>query len=136
EMAAAYAILTNGGIYNTPHVIARIDDRDGKALYQHRSQGRRVLEEEAAYIMAHTLQDYVRYGLGQELAGIAEQLGAYGGVSDDLHNSWHAGVAPNLVTSVWIGAERGRTRLGATEAAARDISGAVLADLSRRVDRS
>jgi penicillin-binding protein 1A len=135
DLAAAYSVIGNGGVYREPHLITGITDRDGAKLYQHRGMGRQVLEQESAYIMSYAMQDYVRYGKGQDLAGISEQFGAFGGVSDEFHNSWIVGATPNILTTVWMGAERGRTRLATEEDDALQVSATVLADFATKIDR-
>lgn len=59
SLSAAYAMLANGGIYQEPALIESITDASGKVIYQHESKKKRVVSEEAAYIIYDILVQMV-----------------------------------------------------------------------------
>ncbi len=48
QVAAAFAAMANGGIYNPPRLVREVRGEGGKVLYLRRPEGRRVLSEKAA----------------------------------------------------------------------------------------
>lgn len=135
ELARAYSPFVNGGSSVTPFLISKIEDASGNVLYQAADQVRdnstdenRVLSEQSAFMMYHMMRDAVREGHADMAKGISDLAGGVSSATEDLHNSWFVGVMPGIVTTVWIGAERGRTRLGKDAAAVADISEMVWKD--------
>lgn len=45
QVAAGYAAIANGGLYNEPRMIREVRDPDGEVLYRHELEPRRVLSE-------------------------------------------------------------------------------------------
>jgi len=56
EMTAAYATFANYGVYNEPTFITKIEDADGKVIYNSIPSQRRVLSEKYNEVMLHLLQ--------------------------------------------------------------------------------
>jgi membrane peptidoglycan carboxypeptidase len=60
DLAAAYGVLANGGVQAETYMIERITDRDGTVIYDHAQDAadpRRVLSEQAAYLVTDILAD-------------------------------------------------------------------------------
>jgi penicillin-binding protein 1A len=60
DLAAAYGALANGGVKADTYMIERITDRDGTVIYDHAqdaAEPRRVLSEQAAYLVTDILAD-------------------------------------------------------------------------------
>lgn len=56
QMAAAFAALANGGVYNKPHMISRIEFKDGKTpAIDVKTETRQVLSPQAAYMTSDLL---------------------------------------------------------------------------------
>lgn len=126
ELAAAYSIFANGGLPVQPFMIQRIEDASGHVIYQapapSQEDNSRVLSAQSAFMVYHLLRDAVMQGHADMAKGISDTAAGLSSATDDLHNSWFVGVMPNIVTSVWVGAERGRARLGKTPESVADIS--------------
>lgn len=126
ELAKAYSIFVNGGLPVQPYMIQKIEDASGRVIYQapitSLEDNSRVLSAQSAFMVYHLLRDAVMRGHADMAKGISNTAGGLSSATDDLHNSWFVGVMPNIVTSVWVGAERGRTRLGKTPESVADIS--------------
>ena len=52
EMVGAYSTFANQGIYVKPIMITRIEDKNGRALYEVVPESKDVLSEEAAYVLS------------------------------------------------------------------------------------
>jgi membrane carboxypeptidase/penicillin-binding protein len=126
DIAKSYAAFVNGGQPAQPYLIEKIEDAKGNVIYQAQptqlSEDAKVMSEQTAFMVYHMMRDAVRRGHADLAAGVSELAGGVSSATEDLHNSWFVGVMPNIVTSVWVGAERGRARLGKTTESVADIS--------------
>ncbi|MEK9787837.1 MAG: transglycosylase domain-containing protein, partial [Flavobacteriaceae bacterium] len=67
EMVGAYSTFANQGIYVKPVVITRIEDKNGRALYEVVPETQDVLSQEAAYVTVNLLQGVTKAGSGARL---------------------------------------------------------------------
>ncbi|MBD1396392.1 transglycosylase domain-containing protein [Pontibacter sp. JH31] len=115
EMVSAYATFANGGLRAAPVYVARIEDRNGLVIRQHRegNYARRVLSRENAAIMLHLLQGVVEEGSAAKLRseyGLRMDIAGKTGTTQDHADGWFIGITPHLVTGVWVGAESPKVR--------------------------
>lgn len=123
ELARAYASFVNGGQLIHPYLITKVKSRDGRVLFQ-ATPGQQLreplLDRSHAFVLHRLLEDRLLSEFAK--LGVQGPKRAFGttAVTDDLHDTWFAGGDQQLVTALWLGAEVGRLRLGATvdEAAA------------------
>lgn len=113
QMAAAYAVFANGGLYIPPHTITRITDRFGRDLIVNTPEKKVVMSEQLAYLMTDMLQTVIKSGTGQRAqigrpaAGKTgttslPDLPAFKGLSGEK-DAWFVGYTPELVAAVWMG---------------------------------
>ncbi|MCU0446452.1 MAG: penicillin-binding protein [Microscillaceae bacterium] len=117
EMVGVYGAFMNNGIWNEPQFIARIEDRNGKVIYEASAKSRRVMSEETAFLMVDMFR-----GTIQEQGGTSQalwefdifrsnnEIGGKTGTSSNYADGWYMGVTHNLVTGVWVGADDHRVR--------------------------
>lgn len=112
DMASSYATFANDGFYNEPYLIERIEDSNGRVIYQHRSQPRRVVDETTARFVTQVLEANVRSGTGTR-ARIAsgQPAGGKTGTTDNATDLWFVGYTPQLSTAVWMGVPVGSVPL-------------------------
>jgi penicillin-binding protein 1A len=112
DMASAYATFANDGIHNNPYYVERIEDRNGKVLYQHQLTPVRVLDEQAARLVNQVLISNVQSGTGQnaQIDGGQPAAGKTG-TTNDSADVWFVGYTPQLATAIWMGAPVGRISL-------------------------
>lgn len=121
EMAAAYAVLANGGLYNAPHAITRIranvnqgecDSSPEKlqncpVIYEYRQDvraGLPVLSREVAEQMTTLLQGVVLPGGTGTAAFLGVGEAGKTGTSDQSQDGWFVGYVPGeMTTAVWLG---------------------------------
>ncbi len=60
QMAAAYSVLANGGIYYKPQIVKTIEFPDGKKIINKPEATHRVLKEETSRIMTEVLVEWVK----------------------------------------------------------------------------
>ncbi len=100
EMTGAYVTFANNGVYNKPTFITRIEDRNGRVIYQEMPQERTALPPNANYVMVEML----RYS-GTGLFGVKSDVGGKTGTTNDYVDGWFMGVNPQLVVGTWTGGE-------------------------------
>ena len=125
EMVGAYSTFVNQGIYVKPVIITRIEDKNGRALYEVVPETQDVLSQEAAYVTVNLLQGVTRAGSGARLrhAGLEKtnyvykkvitgypyvfenQIAGKTGTTQNQSDGWFMGMVPNLATGVWVGGE-------------------------------
>lgn len=103
EMAAAYGVLATNGMYCKPIALLKIVDREGKVLYEaKKSEAKRVIDAEAAYLTTNMMQDVFVSGTAGGM-GIGRQAAGKTGTTDTYIDAWFVGYTPNLSTAVWVG---------------------------------
>jgi len=99
EMVGAYSTFANQGIYVKPVVITRIEDKNGRALYEVVPETQDVLSQEAAYVTVNLLQ-----GVGYPYV-FENPIAGKTGTTQNQSDGWFMGMVPNLATGVWVGGE-------------------------------
>lgn len=108
EMVAAYSIFANKGVYNSPLLVYRIEDKYGNVLEQFQPDSREVITENTAYLMCNLLEGVVNGGTGVRLRykyKLMNPMGGKTGTTQKHADGWFMGVTPDLVGGVWVGAE-------------------------------
>lgn len=118
EMTSAHCIFSNNGVYNEPIMIVRIEDRNGKVLYD-------ALPKQTPIIAPNTAFDVLKMMKGSlgvvnpyngKEGGTARRLRwdpNYGGLKNPIagktgttqngSDGWFIGHTPDLVTGIWVG---------------------------------
>ena len=110
EMINAYCTFVNEGNLVKPILVTRIEDRNGKVIFESKPEKKQVLNTETAFLMSIML----RAGLtepGGTTQGLFEydlfrygtEFGGKTGTSSDYTDGWFIGVTPGLVAGCWVG---------------------------------
>ena len=109
EMTGAYQIFGNGGKYNKPYTVYRIEDHDGNVIYDYQDRvSEQVLSFEAASVMNKLLHLPITgvegaYATAWKVyRGDLDQIGKTGTTDDDC-DIWYMGATPSVVCGVWNG---------------------------------
>lgn len=122
DMVAAYSTFANMGVYIKPQTIIRIEDKNGKVLFEHIPQPKDVLSKDVSYAAIKLLEGVTRGGSGTRLRTTGKMGGYYKrvtghpwgftnpiagktGTTQNQSDGWFMGMVPNLVTGVWVGNE-------------------------------
>ncbi|MEI2639739.1 MAG: transglycosylase domain-containing protein [Microthrixaceae bacterium] len=116
EMAAAYAAIANGGVYNPPHFVSKVTDRSGKVLYAYKPSTAQAIPRDVALQVTEALRGVVSGGTysGGRLSDRRVAAGKTGtNETTDGGNTdvWFVGYTPQIATAVWIGDPAGQIRL-------------------------
>ena len=109
DMAAAYSTLANGGLYNEPVAITRIEDRYGNVIWEASPSPREALSKRTAYTVVDMMRGVIDYGTGVRIRTQFD-LGAYDlagktGTTDRAADTWFMLMHPELVSGSWVGFE-------------------------------
>jgi 1A family penicillin-binding protein len=112
-MTAAYAAFANHGLVPQPILIRRVEDQDGRVLYQAQESSTRAVSDVTAFLMTTMLADVVNAGTGNRARALGFKLPAAGktGTTNDFKDAWFIGYTPKLATGVWVGFDEPRTIL-------------------------
>jgi len=102
EMTGAYTTFANDGVYTKPRFVSRIEDKNGKVIYQSGLQQKRALNKLYNSVMVDMLQNNVGGGFG---LGIKTPVGGKTGTTNDYADGWFMAISPNLVTGIWVGGD-------------------------------
>ena len=105
EMAAAYAMFANKGVYITPHTYTKVLDSSGKVLLETKPEKIRAISEANAFIMTSFLKDVVNGSAGTGRNARLSKVTAYGktGTSNDNKDKWFCGFTTEYAGAVWYG---------------------------------
>jgi|GEM_PF-91299 len=118
EMASAYSVFATGGVYHKPYIITRVEDSEGRVIEEAEPESRRVISEQAAYLMLDLLRGVILGGTGSSIRyryGFTEPSGGKTGTSSESRDVWFNGFTKNLATSVWVGYDDARPLLSIEE---------------------
>lgn len=121
DLAGAYSMLANRGIYNKPTTIKRIELSDGKVI-EPNSESKQILSEESSFIISSVLDNVVKrnyWGIGSiaiDKSSIAAKTGTsnydnaiaqvYNYPSNASKDIWVSGYSPDYTISVWTGFDK------------------------------
>ena len=142
RLAAAYAMLDNGGKKITPTFIDRVQDRNGITIY--RADARpcagcrapdwgggpppelpdtreRIADPRSTYQDVQMMEGVVQRGTGRSIASLGRPIAGKTGTTNESNDTWFVGFTPDLVCGVYVGFDQpkslGRRETGAAVAA-------------------
>jgi penicillin-binding protein 1A len=115
QMAGAYAVIANGGLSVNPVLIQRIQDGQGKVVFEAKltpaDESQRVIPARNAFVTSTLLNEVARSGTAAKAQAQLRRPDLYGktGTTNDVVDAWFAGFQPNLVAVVWFGYDTPRS---------------------------
>src|SRR5262249_25578248 len=113
SMTAAYAAFVNHGEVPEPTMIRRVEDQEGRVLYQSMISSRRAVSDVTAFLMSTMMADVINAGTGSRARQLGFSLPAAGktGTTNDFKDAWFVGFTPKIAAGVWVGFDEPRTIL-------------------------
>lgn len=108
EMVGANATFANKGTWIEPTYITRIEDKNGKVLYEPVQRSEEVMNEEKSYIMLQLMKGVVQSGTGIRLRyryKLMQPMAGKTGTTQNNSDGWFMGITPDLVSGCWVGGE-------------------------------
>ena len=108
EMASAYAVFPNNGVYYKPIVIKRVEDINGVVLDRAFVFGDTRFEAKLTYQMLDMMRGVVDGGTASRVRSLGFDAPAAGktGTSTDFTDAWFNGFTTALSVSAWVGYDR------------------------------
>lgn len=125
EMVGAYGTFVNEGVYVKPVMVTRIEDKNGKVLFEYTPETHDVLSAEVAHAVVNLMEGVTQSGSGVRLRtkgadsysavyknvvtgypyAFTNPIAGKTGTTQNQSDGWFMGMVPNLVTGVWVGGE-------------------------------
>lgn len=113
ELVNAYSTVVNNGKFHEPVLVTRIEDKDGKVIYEAPTEQKQVIPTRSAFLMQQMLQGGMREPGGTSMPlwsyvspyARDTEFGGKTGTSNNHSDAWFVGVSPNLVGGAWVGGE-------------------------------
>ncbi|KUO74433.1 MAG: hypothetical protein APF77_15175 [Clostridia bacterium BRH_c25] len=103
EMAAAYSVFPNKGIYVKPISFTKILDKDGNVIFENKPEKEKVISEQVSYLMVDIMKGVIRGGTGGNAALSKMPVAGKTGTTTKNVDAWFTGYSPYYTASVWIG---------------------------------
>ncbi len=102
QLAGAYTMFANGGVYESPRCIMAVKDSSGRVVWQQPEVSRTVLDPRVAYLMVNLMESVVDHGTGE---GVRARgfLAPAAGKTGTLRDGWFSGFTSNLLAVAWVG---------------------------------
>lgn len=125
EMVGAYGTFANEGVYVKPILVTRIEDRNGKVLFEYTPETHDVVSAEVAHAVVNLMEGVTQSGSGVRLRtkgadsynsmyknvitgypyAFTNPIAGKTGTTQNQSDGWFIGMVPNLATGVWVGGE-------------------------------
>jgi penicillin-binding protein 1C len=107
DLAGAYSIFANGGRKVEPIAILKVEDNDGRVLFEHKeTQGKRIIEEAEAFLINHILSDndarLLAFG-ANSLLNTGRPIAVKTGTTNDMKDNWTIGWSSEILVATWVG---------------------------------
>ncbi len=119
DLIAAYAAFANGGMRIEPRFIRRIEDGEGRLLWEPQNAPRVAFAPSVAWIVTDMLREVVDGGTGYgarnpAVGNLPYTIPAAGktGTTNDATDVWFVGYTPDILTGVWMGLDQPETIAG------------------------
>jgi penicillin-binding protein 1A len=103
EMAAAFSVFPNKGVYIKPISFTKILDNAGNVIFENKPVKEKVLSEQVSYLMVDLMKGVVRGGTGGNAALSKMPVAGKTGTTTKNVDAWFTGYSPYYTASVWIG---------------------------------
>jgi len=119
DLISAYATFGNGGYRVEPRYVTRVEDHQGKLLWQPPAPTNRTVDPAVGWILTDMMREVVDRGTGYGvrdpgIGGISYDIPIAGktGTTNSATDVWFVGYTPELLTGVWLGLDNPQTILG------------------------
>jgi penicillin-binding protein 1C len=107
DTVSAYSAFANGGHKIEPVSILKVEDKDGKTVFEHRAvQGPEVIKPEEAFLINNILSDntarLMAFG-ANSLLNTGKPIAVKTGTTNEQKDNWTIGWSQEVMVGVWVG---------------------------------
>lgn len=102
EMTGAYGTWANKGQYVEPNFVTRIEDKNGRILYNNVPQTKLAVNPVYNAVMLDMLQNNTA---GKYTMNTSVPVGGKTGTTNDYADGWFMAVTPKLIVGTWVGGD-------------------------------
>lgn len=138
EMAAAYQIFGNGGLYNEPYSFTRVE-QNGEVILEHKTSSVQVLDADSAYVVNRLLQNVITGSNGATASSIKKawegwEVFAKTGTTQQRNDVWLVGGTPKYVAASWFGYDKNQQLISNQTSTARNLWSKVMQALHQGLE--
>lgn len=116
EMARAYMVMPNGGVFVPDHIVDRVTMPDGMPIYQFTTpQTHQALRADVANLLVEALQGVTTRGTASSMKTIKQPTAGKTGTTNGYRDTWFIGFTPSITAGVWVGGKDKTVSLGDRE---------------------
>jgi penicillin-binding protein 1B len=108
EMAGAYTIFANQGVYVRPSLLNMVRAEDGDGIFSNKIEKHQTLDPRVSYLMTNLMEEVLRTGTGAGVRGRNGFNAPAAGKTGTSHDGWFAGYTTELMCIVWVGFDDNR----------------------------
>ncbi|MDD4367333.1 MAG: transglycosylase domain-containing protein [Oscillospiraceae bacterium] len=135
EMASAYTVFPNGGLYTPVYAYTQVLDSSGNVLLENKVVSNTVYSPETAFMMTKILEETIlgrtssfpyegsasAFGMIKNANGETISTAGKTGTTDDDYDKWFVGFTPYYTAAVWYGFDTPRSIAGPDNEGAKRI---------------
>lgn len=104
DMASTFAVFAAYGNYVEPFAIKKIEDKNGRIIYETKNEMQTVTDSATAYLLTTMMETVVDSGTATSVRKYYKGTAAgKTGTTQNSTDAWFVGYNPHLSTAVWIG---------------------------------
>lgn len=103
EMVNAYATLASEGRLADAIFVRKITGPDGSVLFETKSEFKKTIPSEVAYLTTSLMQSVVEDGSGRRVRALKRPVAGKTGTTNESRDAWFIGFTPELASGVWVG---------------------------------
>jgi penicillin-binding protein 1A len=109
DMATVFATFAADGVRHDPIFVKRVEDSDGKVIFENKGEGVRAIDPQIARTVTETLGGVIANGTGKRAKLFLQPAAGKTGTTDRKEDAWFVGYTPHLAAAVWMGDPTKRT---------------------------
>jgi penicillin-binding protein 1A len=112
EMAGAYNVFANQGVYVKPRMVRKIVDQTDRVLEEQMPELSEATQAQVAFELAHVMRGTIDRGTGYEAHTLPPPLAGKTGTTNSYTDAWFLGFSPEYTIAVWTGYDDPSRSLG------------------------
>lgn len=127
EMAGAYSVFANEGIFFHPRIVKHVEGSNGDILARYPLKSKRVCDPQSIYLLVDMMKAVLESGTAKhaKYLGFKRRAAGKTGTTNNYRDAWFIGFTPQLVTAVWVGYDDNRPMYDARKRGITGGSGAL-----------